>query len=113
MTSVDLILGVSIMLALVSVVLIVWMIVAPPNQLFTVKTDVSGSTADNTIIYYCDSSFPSSLFMIVLIVIEALLLGFNCVVVVLTRRLPSNFNESKHIAFTVTNWRYLNFQIAF
>jgi len=103
MTNFDLAIGVSVLLGLTLVVLTVWMIIEPPNQRYQVKIDVSGEVADNTITYFCDSSFPSSVFIITLIAIEALLFGFNCIVAALTQNLPSNFNESKHIAFTVTS----------
>jgi len=101
-TNLDLGIGVSALLVVVIIVLAVWMGVAPPNKRDVIEIDVSSPEgADNTITYECDYSFPSGGFIIALIVIEALLLAFNCVVAFLTRNIQSNFNESKHIAFTV------------
>eukprot|EP01102_Stenamoeba_stenopodia_P014664 TRINITY_DN4896_c0_g1_i3.p1 TRINITY_DN4896_c0_g1~~TRINITY_DN4896_c0_g1_i3.p1 ORF type:complete len:1045 (-),score=275.20 TRINITY_DN4896_c0_g1_i3:1905-5039(-) len=102
-TNLDLGIGVGAQLTVVIIVLVVWMIVAPPNKRDVIEIDVSGEEADNTITYECDYGYPSSVFIILLIVMEALLLAFNCVVAFLTRNIPSNFNESKHIAFTMYN----------
>jgi len=98
-TNLDLGLGVSLMLVMVFVLLVVWVIVAPPNK----KDRVSAhqNSDDNSVTYECDYGFPSGVFIIILIVFEALLLAFNCIVAFLTRNIPSNFNESKHVAFTV------------
>lgn len=103
-TNTDLLIGVGVLLVLVIIVLAVWMGVGFPSKTEVIDLDRSHKKgAEHTITYECDHSFPSSLFIIVLIVIEALLLGFNVVVAILTRNIPSNFNESKHIAFTVYN----------
>jgi len=101
-TNLDLGIGVSLLTTLVTIVLVVWMIVAPPNMREVIKIDVSDpEEADNTITYECEHSFPSSVFIIILIVIEALCLTFDCAVAFLTRNIPSRFNESKYVAFTV------------
>jgi len=107
LTTRDLVIGVALMLGAVIIVLVVWMAVAAPNQRDVIKIDVTGDIPDNTITPECDHSFPSSVFIIVLIVIEALLLAFDCVVAVLTRNLHSSFNESKHVTFTVRVSFYL------
>jgi len=105
-TNLDLGIGVSCLLAMIVAVLIVWMAIDPPNKREVIKIDVSDpKQADNSITYECNYGFPSSVFIIILIVFDALLLAFNCVVAFLTRNIPSNFNESKHIAFTVSSLR--------
>jgi NADH:ubiquinone oxidoreductase subunit 6 (subunit J) len=101
-TNVDLGIGTGVLLVVVLIVLIVWMAVAPPDRKDVIEIDVSGKKADNSITYECNRDFPSSVFIITLIVIEALLLGFNCLVAFLTRNISSNFNESKHVAFAVS-----------
>jgi len=65
--------------------LIVW--TAPPYR--TEKIEISSNkdnndndsqSSEDKITYECDVSFPSSVFVITLIVLQALLLVFNCVV---------------------------------
>jgi len=98
-TNKDLAIGLAAIVAINLVVLIVWTAVAPPYRQETIKM----SSDEDEITYECDVSFPSSVFVIILIVLQALLLAFNCLVSFFLRNLPSTFNESKHIAFTVYN----------
>eukprot|EP01102_Stenamoeba_stenopodia_P007697 TRINITY_DN2170_c0_g7_i1.p1 TRINITY_DN2170_c0_g7~~TRINITY_DN2170_c0_g7_i1.p1 ORF type:complete len:1056 (+),score=240.70 TRINITY_DN2170_c0_g7_i1:52-3219(+) len=97
-TNKDLAIGLALIVAINLVVLIVWTAVAPPYRTEKIKTG-----SEDEITYECDVSFPSSVFVIILIVLQALLLAFNCIVSFLLRNVPSSFNESKHIAFTVYN----------
>jgi len=100
----DLAKGLAFILAVNLVVLIVWTAVAPPYRVESIDIAADDSVGDSDeITYECDISFPSSVFVIILIVLQALLLAFNCVVSFLLRNIPSSFNESKHIAFTVYN----------
>jgi len=108
LTNANLLKGLGVILSLNLVVLIVWTAVAPPYrtekiEISTNKDNNDSQSSEDKITYECDVSFPSSVFVITLIVLQALLLVFNCVVSFLLRNLPSTFNESKHIAFTVYN----------
>jgi len=97
-TNLDLAKGLALIVSINLVVLIVWTAVAPPYRVEKIKTG-----NEDEITYECDASFPSSVFIIILIVLQALLLAFNCIVSFFLRNIPSSFNESKHIAFTVYN----------
>jgi len=97
-TDLDLAKGLLIILALNIIVLIAWTAVAPPVQVSDIHIG-----SEDTITYECDVSSPSGVFVILLIVIQALLLAFDCVVAFLLRNTPSSFNESKQVAFTIYN----------
>lgn len=97
-TNMDLIKGLAVIITLNLIVLIVWTAVAPPYR--TRSIDIG---SDDEVTYECDVSFPSSVFIIILIVLQALLLAFDCVVAFLLRNIPSSFNESKYVAFTIYN----------
>eukprot|EP01102_Stenamoeba_stenopodia_P015876 TRINITY_DN5484_c0_g1_i1.p1 TRINITY_DN5484_c0_g1~~TRINITY_DN5484_c0_g1_i1.p1 ORF type:complete len:644 (-),score=191.97 TRINITY_DN5484_c0_g1_i1:220-2151(-) len=97
-SNLDLAKGLAFIVSVNLVVLIVWTAVAPPYRVENI--DIG---KEDKITYECDVSYPSSVFVIILIVLQALLLAFNCVVSFFLRNIPSSFNESKHIAFTVYN----------
>jgi len=98
LSNLDLAKGLALIVSINLIVLIVWTAVAPPYRVDTIKIG-----SEDEITYECDVSFPSSVFVIVLIILQALLLAFDCVVAFVLRNIPSSFNESKHVAFTIYN----------
>ena len=97
-TNMDLFKGLLAILAINLLLLVVWTAVAPPIRVSDIHIG-----REDSITYECDVSSPSGVFVILLIVIQALLLAFDCVVAFLLRNTPSSFNESKHVAFTIYN----------
>lgn len=57
-------------------------------------------STSESITYQCYSSTPG--FLYALLVFNCALLLFGCFLAIKTRKLPSNYNESKHLAFSVS-----------
>jgi len=77
------------------IILIVWTIVSPYKKILELHPE------SQEIITTCRSD--TNIFFWLLLSYEFLLLMLGCVMAFLTRRAPSNYHESKHIAFSVYN----------
>jgi hypothetical protein len=73
-----------------------WFIFFP--YLENVVIDLESSTENIT--YQCYSSTPG--FLYALLAFNCALLLFGCFLAIKTRKLPQNYNESKHLAFSVS-----------
>jgi hypothetical protein len=74
-----------------------WFIFFP--YLENVVIDLESSTENIT--YQCYSSTPG--FLYALLAFNCALLLFGCFLAIKTRKLPQNYNESKHLAFSIYN----------
>jgi hypothetical protein len=88
--------AVAILVSIEATVMLFWFIFFP--YLENVVIDLESSTENIT--YQCYSSTPG--FLYALLAFNCALLLFGCFLAIKTRKLPQNYNESKHLAFSVS-----------
>lgn len=84
------------------VVAIFWMIFFPYLQHVTIDV----SSIEESITYQCSSETAG--FFWALLAVNGVLLFFGCLLAIATRNVPANYNESKHLGFSVSR---VTFQI--